>query len=286
LSNMRNSRGPSEPIADRYDDHAALETEVGSRLLERTTFKRKAPEYILDLGCGTGTASASLKQQFRKARVIGMDRSLGMLTKLLRRSGMLKPLRAVCGDLAALPFATRSTDMLFSNLAVYWCPDPVTMFSEFRRVLRPDGMLLFSTLGPSTLRELRAACSRLDASVEWPQFPDLMEVGDALMSAGFREPVMDMEMIVLNYPDIDSMLTELQVTGNSRLIQGWDDVRRAGGKLQDAWEPITSDDTFSLSFEIVYGVAFGPQDGQPVKTRDGDVATFPVESLRRRRKVP
>lgn len=286
MSNTQNLRGPSEPIADRYDHHAALEIEVGSRLLERTSFKRKVPENILDLGCGTGAASASLKQQFRKARVIGMDRSAAMLTRLRRRSGILKPLRAVCGDLVALPFATRCTDMLFSNLAVYWCADPVTMFSEFRRVLRPDGMLLFSTLGPATLGELRAARGCIDARVEWPEFPDLMEVGDALMSAGFREPVMDMERVVLSYPDVESMLMELEVTGNSRLIGGWKHVKSAASALKDAWEPKTPDKKFPLSFEIVYGVAFGPQDGQPIKTREGDVATFPVEALRHKRKVP
>ncbi|MFC1695672.1 methyltransferase domain-containing protein [Pseudomonadota bacterium] len=286
MSNLQTIRLAFERIAERYEHHAALEQEVCSRLLERTAFNRRAPAQILDLGCGTGAGSAKLKQMFRKAQVTGLDTSMGMLSRLRRRSGMLKPIRGVCGDIGSLPFATRSADMLFSNLATYWCPDPMAMFSEFRRVLRPDGMLLFSTLGPETLRELKAVWAGVDEQVELPEFPDLMEIGNALVAAGFREPVMDMEVITLSYPDLPSMLEELEATGNALLVRGWD--RRLGSEsaLEQAYSAFGTDGKYPLSFEIIYGVAFGPQDGQPVKTPGGDVATFSVDALRRSRKVP
>ena len=286
MSNLHFIRDTFERIADRYDHHAALEQEVCNRLLERTSFNRRSPASILDLGCGTGEGSQKLKQVFRKAQVVGLDTSPAMLSRLRRRSGILKPLKGVCGDIGALPFGTRCADMLFSNLATYWCPDPLAMFSEFRRVLQPDGMLMFSTLGPETMRELKAVWAEVDQHVELPDFPDLMEIGNALMAAGFREPVMDMEVITLSYPDVQSMLDELEATGNALLVRGWERRNAAEDALQQAYSSLTWDGKYPLSFEIIYGVAFGPQDGQPMKTRDGDVATFSVEALRRSRKIP
>jgi malonyl-CoA O-methyltransferase len=176
--------------------------------------------------------------------------------------------------------------MVFANLASYWCPEPMAMFSEFRRVLRPDGMLLFSTFGPGVLKELKAAWSRVDTEVELPEFPDLMEIGNALVAAGFREPVMDMENIALSYPDLNAMCRELEATGTSLLVRGWDRRLDVGDRLQQAYAPFIQDDRYPLNFEIIYGIAFGPQEGQPVKTPDGDVVTFSVEALRRSRKVP
>jgi len=275
-----------ERIADRYDAHAALEQEVCRRLLERTTFNRREPLQILDLGCATGDGSAQLKRAFKKARIIGLDASTAMLKQLRRRSSLLRPLRGVCGDIAALPFASRSMDMVFSNLAGCWCADPMAMFNEVRRVLRPDGMLLISTLGPETLPELRQAWSGVDPQVELPVFPDLLEIGDALMSAGFREPVMDMEVITLSYPQADALFEELEATGKSMLVRGWERWKSSRQELGAAWQPLLEGGKYPLSFEIVYGIAYGPQDGQPMKTPQGDIATFSIDALRRTQKVP
>lgn len=280
LSELQHINDTFERIADRYDHHAALEQEVCRRLLERTAFNRRTPLHIFDLGCGTGAGSAELKRTFRKAQVVALDKSRAMLSHVRRRSSMLRPLRPVCADIGALPFASRSADLIFSNLASYWCRDPMAMFSEFRRVLRPDGMLLFSTLGPGTLQELGAAWAELDREVEMPVFPDLLEIGDALMAAGFREPVMDTERIVLSYSSLGSLLDELEATGMSLLVRGWSRKESMAGRLEVTYAQQANDGKFPLSFEINYGVAFGPSDGQPVKTRDGDVATFSVDALR------
>jgi len=283
VSNRQTIRSAFDEIASRYDEHAALEQEVCDRLLERTSFNRVSPARILDLGCGTGSGTAKLKKLFRKAQVTGLDTSMAMLTRLQHRSGLLKPLRGVCGDITALPFASRSADMVVANLASYWSPDPKAMFAEFRRVLRPDGMLLISTLGPATMHELREAWSSVDSKVVMPGFPDLMDIGNALMAAGFSEPVMDMEIITLSYPDLDAMFAELEATGTSLLVVGW---HPDPGTLKQAYSVSVKDGRYPLSFEIIYGVAFGPQEGQPMKTPGGDVATFSVDALRRSRKAP
>jgi malonyl-CoA O-methyltransferase len=279
LSNSQSNHEYFDRIAHRYDDHAALEQEVCSRLLERTEFQRHPPLRILDLGCGTGVGSKLLKRKFRKAQLVSLDVSWAMLSIARGRSSLMRPLKVVCGDIGALPFAPRSADMLFSNLASYWCPDTLALFSEFRRVLRPGGMLLFSTLGPASLVELRDAWAAGDENIRVSAFPDLLEVGDALMAAGFSEPVMDMEKITLQYPSLDAMMEELEATGTSRLVRGWELWRQKKAELQAAFAACVAEGKYPLSFEIIYGTAFGPGEGQPRKTPEGDVATFSVDTL-------
>jgi len=266
-------------VADRYDRHAALEQEVSSRLLERTVFNRLAPVRILDLGCGTGTASAELKSQFRQAQVIGLDFSPQMLAQLKRKSRLLKPLKTVCADAGALPLAGQSIDMVFSSLVSHWLADPAALFTELRRILRPGGMLIFATLGPATFTELESAWSGLDDAVKFPPFPDLMELGDVLVAAGFREPVMDTERITLHYPDLEAMMVELEATGNSLLVSGWSGWRRFKEQLVDAFRPLLAESKYPLTYEITYGMAFGPPESQPRKTEQGDVVTISVDSL-------
>jgi malonyl-CoA O-methyltransferase len=281
LLNPRTVRLAFDRVASLYDGHAALEQEVASRLLDRLEFHRLTPQRIVDLGCGTGQASAGLKNRFRKAEVIGLDSSQAMLVQLRRRSRVLRRLRAVCADMSALPLADQSSELLFSNLALQWCPDPASLFAEFRRVLTPGGMLLFSSFGPGSLRELRAAWVAADGIAQTMEFVDILQVGDALMAAGFQEPVMDAERITVSYPDIDSLLRELKATGTSGFLQGQSSLAEAKGDLEKAYEPFRKEGRYPVTYEIIYGTAFGPQQGQPRKTSQGDVVTFSVESLRK-----
>ena len=271
--------------ADRYDRHAALEQEVCRRLLERCDFHRQPPQRILDLGCATGQGSQALKRKFPRAQVIGLDASTAMLARLRRRSTLLRPLRRVCADLASLPIAGQTMDLLFSNLANHWLPDPLSLFDEFRRVLRPGGLMLFATLGPGTLAEWCESRTTADAALTMRPLPDLMEVGDALVAAGFREPVMDMERITLEYPSQEALVRELECTGTSMLLLGWEAWKTASQALQTPIEPRPADGGLSVTFEIVYGTAFGPPEGQPRRSAHGDIATFSVDSLLTSRKL-
>jgi malonyl-CoA O-methyltransferase len=266
-------------VATHYERHAALEQEVCRRLLERCDFLRLPPKRILDLGCGPGQGSEALKRRFRKAQVIGLDFAPTMLLQLRRRSRLLKPLLAVCGDIARLPFARASMDMLFSNLANQWSADLSALFDEYRYVLHPDGMLLFATLGPGSLADFTETWAALDASVSVAPLPDLLEVGNALMAAGFREPVMDMERITVDYPDLHALARELEFTGTSMLVQGWGGWKAVEPALERALSARRSDGRLSVTYEIVYGTAFGPPEGQPRRTTAGEVATISVDSL-------
>ena len=261
LLNPRAVRRTFDRVASLYDRHAALEQEVASRLLDRLEFHRLTPRRIIDLGCGTGQASAVLKDRFRKAEIIGLDSSHAMLAQLRRRSGMFRRLKAVCADMSALPLADQSSELLFSNLAMQWCPDPASLLAEFRRVLTPGGMLLFSSLGPGSLRELTVAWAEADGTIQNVEFADILQVGDALLAAGFQEPVMDAERITVSYPDIDSLVRELEATGTSGFLQGQNSLTEAENYLEKAYEPFRVDGRYPVTYEIIYGAAFGPQEG-------------------------
>lgn len=267
--------------AGRYDDFAALYQEVGRRLLERCDHARREPLRILDLGCGTGLAAADLKRKYRKAQVIGVDRSMAMLARQRGRSSILRPLRGVCGDIGALPFPRACADLLFANLAVPWAAERSRVFDEFRRLLRPGGLLLFSTFGPSTLRELE----RLGAGLELPEYPDLLAIGDELVAAGFREPVMDMERITLEYRSLDDLVGEVEATGTALLVGHWDSWASDPAARETARELLHREGKYPLGFEVVYGTAFGPEEGQPRRTAGGEEATFSVDSLLKSRRI-
>ena len=285
LTDLHAARRTFDRLAGRYDHHAALEQEVASRLLERLGFHRIPPRRIVDLGCGTGQASAALKAEFRKAQVIGLDSSPGMLARQQRRSRLLRPLRAVCGDLTALPLAERSSELIFSNLAFQWSLEAETLFAEIRRVLVPGGMLLFSTLGPGSLKELRSMMAETGEWRETGMFADILDIGNALVAAGFQEPVMDSERITLNYPGFDALLKELEATGSMQLLGANDSLSDLEDRFEAAYQRFVTDGKYPVSYEIVYGTAFGPAEGQPRKTAEGDVVTFSVESLRNSKRI-
>lgn len=266
-------------IADCYDRHAALEQEVRSRLLERCEFQRRPPKKILDLGCGTGSGGEALKRQHRRAQVLGLDAAPAMLGRMLRRSTLLRPLRPVCADITRLPFAHDSLDLVFSSMALHWASDLGAVFDECRRVLRPDGMLLFAALGPGSLEGLADAWAEAGAAASLAPLPDLMQIGDALMAAGFREPVMDMERITVQYSGLDVLARELECTGVSQLILGWAEWQPLRQPLERALESRRVEGRIPVTFEIVYGTAFGPPEGQPRRTEEGEIATFSVDSL-------
>ena len=161
-------------------------------MLERLDYVKIAPQRILDAGSGPARDAQALLARYPKAGMIALDFAVEMLRESPARFGLLRrnPAKYVCGDLARLPLAGASVDFIWSNMAVHWASDPVAVFREFSRVLAPAGLVMFSTLGPDTLKELRAAGAR-----RVHPFIDMHDLGDMLVGAGFTAPVMDMEML-------------------------------------------------------------------------------------------
>lgn len=273
--------------APDYDRHAVLQHEIEQRLLERLEYVRIEPDKVLDVGCGTGIASYAIKQAYPQATVMGLDWSSGMLRQLkARRNEQASPL-ALCADMQALPLAAKSMDVVFSSLAVQWSPDPVALFAELRRVLKPGGMMLFSTFGPDTLHELRTAWSKADENAHVNQFIDMHDVGEIVVAAGFVEPVFDIDYMTLEYKDVVSLMRDLKAIGAHNAATGRSSGLTGKAKFSrvlEAYEVFRKGDVYPATYEVIYGVAFGPAEGQPYRDRDGEVATFSVDAIKTSRR--
>ena len=272
--------------APGYDKQAILEQEVESRLFERLEYFRQQPGLILDLGCGTGSASRVLATQYAGANIISLDWSAAMLA--MAGSAGCDTAWPVCADMHAMPIAARSVDLAFSNLALQWSFDLPALFMELRRVMKAGAMLVFSCYGPDTLHELRQAWRSVDDLPHVHDFPDMHDIGDELLTAGFAEPVMDVERLTLEYPDVLSLLRELKATGapnaatqRFRGLTGRSKLQA----MQQAYEKFSLNGRYPASYEIIFGATFAPQEGQPVRSPDGDIATFSVEALRAQKKT-
>lgn len=267
--------------AQSYDANAALQHVVEERLLERLEYAPADPQRVLDLGCGPGRASGAMRKRFRKARIVALDIAQPMLQ--LVELGWLHPVMRVAGDARELPFADASMDIIFSSLCVQWVSDLPRLFAECRRVLKVGGYFAFSTFGPDTLHELRAAWSQADALPHVSNFADMPHVGAALVQAGFRDPVLDSEFFTLTYSDARAAMLELKTIGATNA-----DLQRSRGltgrtrytAALAAYEAQRIDGTLPATYEVIYGHAFAPGEGQPRRGEGSDVATFSVDNLR------
>ena len=290
-----------ERAAATYDKAAVLQREVGQRMAERLGLVRMQPETILDAGCGTGVALGELHARYPDARLIGLDLALNMTVAARNRVGVamrsarsllgrvlspLAPARGIrpwciCGDIASLPIKPASIDLIWSNLTLQWIGDPQKSFAEFRRALRVGGLLSFTTFGPDTLKELRAAFLAADRATHVGQFFDMHDLGDMLVHAGFADPVMDMESLTLTYADAIGLMRDLKAIGAHNVTEGRPRGlmgRQRWRRMLAALEATRREGRLPASFEIVYGHAWKPE---PRMTDDGS-AIIRVEPRARR----
>jgi malonyl-CoA O-methyltransferase len=264
------ARRAFERAAGTYDASATLQNEVGGRLVERLDFIRMQPRQILDLGAGTGMFSRVLGKRYRKADVVALDIAPAMLQQARARGGWWRRPRCVCGDAEALPFADASFDFIFSNLMLQWCTDLPATLLELRRVLAPGGLLMFTTLGPDTLCELRASWSAVDGYTHVNPFIDMHDVGDALLQARWAEPVMDTERLTMTYRDLATLMLDLKHIGAHNVTRGR--ARGLTGKhrfqgFTTAYEAFRRDGVLPSTYEVIYGHAWSP----PSKTATAEV---------------
>ena len=273
-----------------YDAVSVLQREVGSRMLERLDYVKIEPERVLDLGCGTGASLTALAERYPKAQVLGVDQSEAMLQagrgQRSRLRWLLPFLRGgrnsslLCADALALPFRPGSAGLVWSNLMLHWLDYPLPAFREMHRALDVGGLLMFSTFGPDTLKELRASFS--DGYVHTQRFTDLHDYGDMLLECGFADPVMDAEVLTMTYAGLDDLLRDLRQNGAGCAMH----ERRRGLMGRSTWaaaraeyEKRATDGRWPASFEVVYGHAW---KSQPRKTADGSaiVRFDPKQRLR------
>lgn len=258
--------------AATYDATAVLQHEIGRRMIGRLDTMRISPGVILDIGCGTGVGTEALMKRYPKARVVALDFALPMLERTRRRGRWLRRPRCVCGDLDHLPLADASVDLVFANAALQWSTRPQAAFADIARILRPGGLLMFSSFGPDTLRELRAAWAEVDGGPHVHGFIDMHHYGDMLMRAGLADPVMDVERMTLTYRDPMQLMREIKVigagnasVGRARGLLG----RRRIEQVCAAYERFRdADGRLPVSYEVVHGHAWvGSQRRQDGETR-------------------
>ena len=197
--------------AETYDAHDVLQREVVARAVERLQYMVLDPLRILDLGAGTGRCARALAERYRKAQLVQCDLALAMLQASRRHvPRWFSRHRFVCADAERLPFADATFDLVFSSLALQWCEDLPATFSGVRRTLREGGLFLFTTLGPDTLHELRAAFAAVSGAPHVHRFIDMHDVGDLLGRAGFADPVMEAEHITVEYDDVLTLLRDFE----------------------------------------------------------------------------
>lgn len=275
--------------AGTFDSAAVLPREAGKRLLESLDYlDDRQPAVVLEVGCGTGHTAAILKKRWPKARVIALDAALPMLRQAKSQAGWWKPFTRLCGDAAALPLADGSVDVIVSNLTLPFVNDIAAVLAGFRRVLKPGGLLVCSTYGSETLGELDYAFSKADDAPHVHPFAPIATFGDALMRAGFRDPVIDRDLFTLTYADLPALMAELRalgyantrtdrrrtLTGKGRFAdaaRAYDALRLPDGKLPSTWE-------------ILYAHAWAPDPGAPIRQHGQDIAAVPISAIPIRRK--
>ena len=238
--------------APRAADADYLHREVEQRMMDRLDPVRISPARILDAGCGAGAGLAMLSERYPQALVVGADLSFAMVNRARSEHSE----RVVSADLQALPFANSRLDLVWSNLALHWCPEPGAVLAEWSRVLRADGLVMFSAYGVDSFKELR----KLGWSTQ--RFPDMHDLGDALIRTGFSAPVMDMEPLTLTWRDPNRAWADLRALGGHALEarspglsgrirkQQWLEALIQGA--EDAQDP----GTFSVTIELIYGHAW------------------------------
>lgn len=248
---MSQVRTAFNKASNNYEDHAFLQKEVANRLDQKLNIISSNSAVILDLGAGTGLLSQQLSERFTDSTIIALD----FAQNSLKNNSTNKK---ICADAYHLPLADNSVDLVISSLMMQWCPDLKQLFSEIHRVLKNDGLILFSTFGPDTLKELKKSWSVVDNDTHVNTFTDMHDIGDQLLNTGFQSPVMEMETLTLTYQTVIDLLRDLKAIGaqsvgnRSKSLTGKDKFKL----MVEMYESFRKDGKLPATYEVVYGHAW------------------------------
>ena len=248
---MSKIRNTFNTASSNYNDNAFLQNEIANRLAEKLKVISIKPQTIIDLGSGTGFLSEKTAKIFPNSILVCVDFAQ---QSLLENSQNLK----VCANAYKLPFASNSVDFIVSNLMMQWCPDLTTLFNECFRVLKPQGLFLFTTFGPDTLKELKRSWSVVDSSAHVNNFIDMHDIGDQMLQSGFQSPIMEMEKLMLTYEKVVDLMHDLKAIGaqnvanRSKALTGKTKFK----KMIEMYENYREDGKLPATYEVIYGHAW------------------------------
>ncbi|MCW8399737.1 malonyl-ACP O-methyltransferase BioC [Legionella sp. PATHC038] len=266
--------------ASEYEFAAKVQQEIGVRLLERLQYLNIKPQRILDLGCGPGFFSYELTKIYPKAQIVGLDLAQSMLIEARKKQGWRRKWPLVAADMRSMPFVTGAFDLIFANQVIHWGGSLTPVFRELNRVMKANGCLMFTTLGPDTFKELKQAWARVNPYAHVNEFADMHDVGDCLMAEHFLEPVMDMELLSVHYETLPKLLQALKAQG----VKNINPQRNQGLTGKTAWRRFeqnyatlqTDRGKYPLTYEVVYGHAW---KGEQRKTELGIETMIPISQI-------
>lgn len=243
-------------------------------MLERLDYVRLAPRRILEAGSGAARDAASLGRRYPAAALLALDSACATLPRPGWKQRVFGTrTTSVCGDMERLPFADASFELAWSNMALHWLSDPLAALRELERVLVPEGLAMFSTLGPDSLKELRAAAGAARVHA----FADMHDLGDMLVAAGFSAPVMDMEMLRVEYASGERLLDDLRASGQTNARR--DRPRGLAGRAWRAQLARALDRPMQFTYELIYGHAW--KRAARTNARPGEAAAKSIRVFKR-----
>ncbi|MFO1354821.1 MAG: methyltransferase domain-containing protein [Gammaproteobacteria bacterium] len=265
-------------VAGVYASADFMHAEIAARLRERLDLVTLQPATILDLGAGPPQATAPLASRYPDAQLLAVDLAPAML------GTAAQPWQRLCADAAQLPLADHSIDLVVAGMLLHWCENPAAVLGEIRRVLRVPGLLLLTTLGPDTLRELRGAWEQVDELPHALAFTEMHNLGDALVRAGFAEPVVEVERLTVSYGEPGQLLSDLRSVGAGDLGPG----RRRSLTGPGRWRAMLAaleagrraDGSLPVTIEVIYAHAWTSAQRHAAP---GEGIEIPLERVRFRR---
>ncbi len=277
----RLARARFDAIAADFADTSFLHDEARARLLERLDFLRIEPQTVVDLGCGPGRGLGALAAKFPQARLIALDSSPAMLAA----AGAAFPSATrICSEAESLPFPDASIDLIFANLLMPWC-DPQRLAGECARVLREDGLVLISTVGPDTLAGVRRAWRDIDDGIHVHGFVDMHDLGDLLGRAGLAEPVMDLDRMTITYRSPAALVRDLTGMGARNSARGRNPALTARSRWQRfeaGLEQQRRDGVLPVGIELIFAQAWGRGAPRPADAGGPGEIAVPIDRLGRR----
>ena len=270
--------------AQSYDAAAVVQHEICVRTLERVDMLKLQANTIIDIGSGTGQSLKGLRTRFPASDITACDIALPMLVQCRKQSGGTG--RLVCSDAEQLPFVNESAELIFSTSTIQWCADIGQFMAECLRILRPNGVLIFSTFGPDTLLQLRQSWAKVDQLEHVHEFLDMHHLGDLLLATKFSDPVVDMEVINIHYQSLRQLLRDLKDTGSQAKFNATTSTISSGlmskekyRLLEQAYEEHRQENgLLCASYEVIYGYACKAAHGSHVDEK-GNVG-IPVSSIK------